>query len=200
MIRPRACAAWSRGMEEMSTEAAPEVGMAQLQLDIELAVLRALPGVTAVADFPAGGVATVKQNDPNKNGVRLKLHGRLVKQTFNANISDKAQAARVLKGRMNNEAFVGEAAVLAAEEQVRLGAQPSPQTTASAELTEAELHWLSNWYDEQAEPDLITLEQANAAIARHRASSGGASMQRGMHHFMRRNACIPSYSWRGLQE
>ena len=162
----------------MEAEAAPEVASAQLLLDFELAVLRALPGATSVADFPAGGVEKVKLNDPNSNGVRLKIGGRLIKQTFNANISDKIQAARVLKDRLKDDSFFGEAAVLAAEEQVRLDTQPSHQLSASsssAELTEAELQWLAEWYDEQPEPDQVAIEQADAALQRHRASSGGSS-------------------------
>ena len=162
----------------MEAEAAPEVASAQLLLDFELAVLRALPGATSVADFPAGGVEKVKLNDPNSNGVRLKIGGRLIKQTFNANISDKIQAARVLKDRLKDDSFFGEAAVLAAEEQVRLDTQPSHQlsaSSASAELTEAELQWLAEWYDEQPEPDQVAIEQADAALQRHRASSGGSS-------------------------
>ena len=65
--------------------------------------------------------------------------------------------------------------MLAAEEQVRLGHQSSPAPPASAELTEAELFWLSTWYDEHPEPDTITLDQAHAALASHRANSGGTS-------------------------
>ena len=144
-------------------------------LDFELAVLRALPGVNSVADFPASGIASLKLNSPNDNGVRLRLGRQLVKQTFKADISDKLQAARVLKDRMKGDSFVGEAAVLAAEEQVRCGAQPSRQS-APAEITETELEWLSNWYDEQPEPDQVTLEQANDALQTHdRAAAGGTS-------------------------
>ena len=48
-----------KGVSSMETEAAvtaPEMGMAQALLDFELgAVLKALPGVTSVSDFPTGG-------------------------------------------------------------------------------------------------------------------------------------------------
>ena len=100
--------------------------MAQQQLDFELAVLRALPGVSSVADFPPGGVSKIKPSVPQDNGVRLKLNQRKLDQRFNSNISDKVTAARELKNRLKGAEFVGEAAVLAAEEQVRLGAQPAP--------------------------------------------------------------------------
>ena len=157
----------------MSAEVSPEAGTAQLQLEYELAVLRALPGV---ADFPPGGVGKVKPNEPNSNGVRLRIDGRLIKQTFNANISDKIEAARVLKERLKDDSFFGETAVLAAELQIQLGTQPSHEaSSAPAELTDAELQWLAEWYDEQPEPDQVTMELANAALQRHRASSGGSS-------------------------
>ena len=153
--------------------AAPDVGTAQQQLDFELAVLGKLPGASSVTDFPKGGVAVVKPNDLQANGVRFKLDGRLIKQTFNGDISDKVKAARVLKDRMKSDAFVGEAAVLAAEEQVRrmFSAHCAPEAMPPAELTEADLLWLSDWYDEQAEPDQVTLDQANAALASHRGTS-----------------------------
>ena len=48
-------------------------------------------------------------------------------------------------------------------------------------MTEAELLWLSDWYDQQPEPDQVTLEQANTALASHRASSGGTSAFTALH-------------------
>ena len=155
----------------------PTVAVAQKQLDFELSVLRALKqhGVTSVAEFPPGGVAVVKPN-PQDNGVRLKLNGRKLDQRFNANISDKVTAARALKERMKGEEFVGEAAVLAAEQQVRLGTVGESTEPAPAELTDAEALWLCNWYDEQPEPDQVTLEQADGALATHRVSSGCTSV------------------------
>ena len=100
-------------MDQEREAALPSAATAQQMLDFELAVLRALPGVNSVADFPAGGIASLKLNSPNDNGVRLRLGRQLVKQTFKADISDKLQAARVLKDRMKGDSFVGEAAVLA---------------------------------------------------------------------------------------
>ena len=146
---------------------------AQQLLDFELAVLRALPNVNSVADFPPGGISAFKANDPNSNGVRLRLNGRMIKQTFNKDISDKVQAARVLKERMKGDDCVGKAAVLLAEEQVRLGLQAAPQPSAPrAELTEAKLEWLSNWYDAQPEPHQVALEMADAALAQRRQGDG----------------------------
>jgi hypothetical protein len=152
----------------------PSEATAQQLLDLELRVLKLLPGVGSVADFPPGGIAAVNIGKPNENGVRLRLDGHLIKQTFNHSISDKLEAARVLKARMKGAAYVGEAAVLAAEEQALLGAA-QPQQYAPEQLTEAELQWLSNWSDEQPNPDQISLEQANAALSNYRASSGGTS-------------------------
>ena len=129
-----------------------------------------------MADFPPGGVGQVKVNEPNSNGVRLRVDGRLIKQTFNANISNKIKAARVLKGRLKDDSFFGEAAVLAAEQQIQLGSEPRHEaSSAPAQLTDAELQWLAEWYDEQPEPDQVTAELADAALRRHRASSGGTS-------------------------
>ena len=77
---------------------------------------------------------------------------------------------------MKGESFLREAAVLAAEEQVSLrGGLPDTQAAQTGEMTEEELQWLSIWYDEQLQPDEVTLEQATAALATHRASSGGSS-------------------------
>ena len=157
--------------------ALPSADVAQQQLDFELKVLRALPGVTSVTDFPTGGVTNIKPNVPQDNGVRLKLNGRKLDQRFNSKISDKITAARVLKERMKGADFVGEAAVLAAEAQVRLAVEAVPLSSSEAlELTEVELQWLSDWYDSQSEPDQATLEQAAAALEAHRASSGGSSI------------------------
>lgn len=82
----------------------PSEAVAQKELDFELDVLRALKehGVSSVADFPPGGVASLKAN-PQDNGVRIKLHQRKMDQRFNANISDKVTAARVLKARLRSE-------------------------------------------------------------------------------------------------
>ena len=160
---------------EVETDAPPSASLAQKQLDQHLAVLRLLPGATSVTDFPNGGVFALVPGLQG-NGVRLKLDGRLIKQTFNDIISDKATAARVLKDRMKDASYAGEAAVLAAEEQVRLKTQPTHERPPEPEeLSTAELQWLTNWYDEQPAPDEVTLEQANAALAKHRESSGGTS-------------------------
>ena len=121
-------------VEEASLLASADV--AQQQLDFELAVLKSLPGASSVTDFPPGGVASLVPNDLQKNGVRLKVDGRLVKQTFNQNITDKVAAARALKEKIKGAQYCGAAAVLAAEDMVRTRAGPQ-QPSAPAELTEA---------------------------------------------------------------
>ena len=64
-------------LETMEAEV-PDAALLQRQLDTHLAMLRAVPGVTAVTDYPAGGMGAIIPNDPNKNGVRLKLNGKLI--------------------------------------------------------------------------------------------------------------------------
>ena len=149
----------------------PSVEVMQQQLDFELRVLRGLPGATSVTDFPPGGVLETK-SDPQSNGVRLKLDGRLIKQTFNADIDNKVTAARVLLNKVKST--VGEAAVNAAVEAAQTGGVVQPPL-APAALTEAEEQWLADWYDSQPAPDEVSLQDANAALAGHRASVGGAS-------------------------
>ena len=76
-------------LETMEAEV-PDAALLQRQLDTHLAVLRAVPGVTAVTDYPAGGMGAIIPNDPNKNGVRLKLNGKLI------NVNTIAKCAELL--------------------------------------------------------------------------------------------------------
>ena len=178
--------------------APPSVDEMQQRLDFELAVLDLLPGATSVTDFPAGGVAVFRPNDSQANGVRLKLDGRLVKQTFNIDILDKVAAAVALKNKMKTQGWAGEAAVLAAENQVRRRGQHGTEAApaAAAELTEAEVQWLSEWYDSQLEPDSVSIEQANAALAGYRASNGGSSAHQALFEaqVIRMHTCIITHS------
>ena len=88
-----------------------DIDVLQRRLDKELAVLRLLPGVTSVTDYPAGGMATVK-SDLNKNGVRLKLDGRLINSHFNSSgVDDKLRAALALKEKVRH--LLGSAAITA---------------------------------------------------------------------------------------
>ena len=160
-------------MEVVEEDVPLSVEGQQQQLDFELAVFRALPGVTSVADFPAGGVAFVKPKKLNDTGIRLRLDGNLIKQTFNMNISDKVTAARVLKQRLKGKDFLGEAAVLAAEERVLHATKAAPQSSAEAAAqlpSEAEIEWLATWYDEQPEPDQVS--DVRRCCTRPRRSSG----------------------------
>ena len=151
----------------------PDAALLQRQLDAQLAVLRAVPGVTAVTDYPAGGVGVIVPNDPNKNGVRFKLQGKLVNVHFNAatGIDNKVAAAAQAIKKLTEK--VGEGVMREAAASVL---QPPPEQAATASLTDAEEQWLADWYDEQPEPDQVTLAQADAALAAHRAAAGGSSL------------------------
>ena len=159
----------------MEVEAPVEMEAAMLmqQLDREIRVLTAISGVKGIYKYPKEGY---DPTDFNVNRIVVKVKDgdnrmRTVTSPCSAALPHWFHAAREAKSKVAE--IVGKSAVDAAEEQVQLGTQPQP--AAPAEITDAELEWLSNWYDEQPEPDHITLEQANAALATHRASSGGTS-------------------------
>ena len=142
------------------------------QLELALAVLRAVEGVTSVSAYPRDGY---DPTDFQKNGVRFKVRidgkNKLVNTPTAQDKPSKLDAARHAISKLAD--LVGKQVVELATVQVGMGAATTPPP--SPELTEAEMQWLAEWYDMQPEPDLVTLEQAHAALAAHRASTGGTS-------------------------
>ena len=90
---------------------------------------------------------------------------KLIRRSCSAEFDSKLKVAREVKRRV--ALVVGSEVVSATEEQLRGGSHLS---TSSHEpqpvpITQAKLKWLSEWIDEQPEPDLITCDQADAALA-----------------------------------
>ncbi|KAL3894156.1 MAG: hypothetical protein SGPRY_013884, partial [Prymnesium sp.] len=124
-------------------------------------------------DYPAGSFIP---NALNKNGVQLKMTVQGITRNINvhcgAHRSSKIDAA--IEAQRKIEEIVGEAVMRAARSECALGGSASQATRGSPDITEEEEEWLANWYDEQMEPEKVTLEQANAAlIARRLAASQG---------------------------
>ena len=133
-------------------------------LKYEMAVLSEIPGCSGAGESAYTGP------DLNKMDVhvRVQLPGetskKLIRRSCSAEFDTKLKAAREVKRRV--ALVVGSEVVSATEEQIR---GSSHSSTSSREpqpmpITPAELKWLSEWIDEQPEPDLITCEQADAAL------------------------------------
>ena len=146
---------------------------ANQQLEFELAVLRAVPGVLAVASYPKSGF---KPKDLNANSVMLRLQTsdggvRRIDKHCGADCASWFEAARDVKRQLS--LHLGSSVVVAAEERVRLGlgAVPVVPEPQPAELTEEDMEWLATWFDGLPDPSKATAEQAIAALTAHRAGS-----------------------------
>jgi hypothetical protein len=146
---------------------------ANQQLEFELAVLRAVPGVSAVASYPKNGF---KPKDLNANCVMLRLQTtdgvRRIDKHCGADCASWLEAARDVKRQLS--LHLGSSGVVAAaEERVRLGlgAAPVEPEPRPAELTEEDMEWLATWFDGLPDPSKATAEHAIAALTAHRAGS-----------------------------
>ena len=146
----------------------------QSLLDHELAVLRAITGCTGVKPSAYTGP------ELNKMGVQLKVQPpdvpgqpsqrkKHINVHCNATLDMKLKAAREAKRRVS--LIVGEAAVKAAEETAAMAATARPVETAAPLIVEEELEWLARWHDEQLHPELVTLDDAQRALAARRQSA-----------------------------
>jgi hypothetical protein len=142
-------------------------------LKFEMAVLSTIPGCSGAGESNYNGP------DLNKMDVHVRVlppgetSKKMIRRSCSAEFDTKLKAAREVKRRV--ALVVGSEVVSAAEEQLRGGSLP----TASVEpqpvpITPSELEWLAEWIDEQMEPDLITCEQADAALASRRQREAGA--------------------------
>ena len=160
-------------VESMEVEP-PDAATEQEKLEHLLALLRAVPGATSVNAYPRD---TFHASDLNRNGVRLKLDTgdgpRWINVHCNAEHPTKLAAA--LQARQKVRTAVGEAAFDAVEEQFRLGSSSMFESPPEVTLSAADEQWLAEWYDSQPQPDEVSLEQAAAALATHRASAAGPS-------------------------
>lgn len=86
-----------------------------------------------------------------------------------AHRSSKIDAA--IEAQRKIKEIVGDAVMRAARSECALGGSASQTTRGSLYITEEEEEWLANWYDEQMEPDKVTLEQANAALIARRLTA-----------------------------
>ena len=145
---------------------------ANQQLEFELAVLRAVPGVIAVASYPKSGF---KPKELNANCVKLRLETcdgvRRIDKHCGADCASWLEAARDVKRQLS--LHLGSSVFVAAEERVRLGlgAVPVVPEPQPAELTEEDMEWLATWFDGLPDPSKATAEQAIAALTAHRAGS-----------------------------
>ena len=161
-------------MEETEVDSDPAVAEAAQALAEQ--VLRKISGVKAVYRYPKSGI--FNHNDLNDNRYVVKVvdaEGRTRTITTACSSELPHWLSAAIEAKKKIAEIIGKDAIEAAEEQVRLGAPTAPQSTEPPEMTEAEVQWLAEWHDAQPEPQNITFEQANAALAAHRATSGGTS-------------------------
>ena len=150
----------------------PAATTANQQLEFELAVLRAVPGVLAAAAYPKKGF---KPSNLNDNSIKLRLETddgvKMVAKHCGAECHSWLEAARDVRTQLT--LLVGSAAVAAAEERVRLGAGAAPAAPPAQAVTEAESEWLAAWLDEHVDPSTVTEEQLIAALVAHRSELAG---------------------------
>lgn len=136
-----------------------------------LARLRALPGVSSVNTKPVKPASK-----PNHFGVSF-----LVKPPGVTKGIAKRSACTAPDGARPTLVAAIEAAIVTTvdilnehglEVEVLPAAQPEGVLNAP---TAEELQWLADWVDEQPEPEAITVEQADAALAIRRSSRAGSS-------------------------
>jgi hypothetical protein len=162
-------------MEEGASCLATDALAEHLMLGVELAVLRAVPGVIMAAPYPAKGWNVAKLNE---NCVKLKLETengiKLVAKHCGQHCPTWLEAAQDVKKQLKE--IIGPGAIADAEERVRVACSSSSAPAPEREqviLTEAEKEWLAAWWDELSHPEETTAEQATAALFAHRSASAG---------------------------
>jgi len=146
-----------------------------VELQLQLAVLRAIPCTSAVSAYDRNKAG--QAFDLNKAGVKLKLDADPKAMWINVHFNEERQSllACALAARMKVESIVGKSVVTDAEKEVAIGSASASLPPALIEMTEEEKEWLAAWCDEQPEPAYVTLEDAAAALTAHRASSDASA-------------------------
>ena len=108
--------------------------------------------------------------------MHARVDGKMKRRPGSAIFDTKLKMALDLRRQVTE--IVGAAAVNLAETLVRQAAEATTSmgtAAADSELSQTELRWLHDWFDEQLEPNMVTKEMADAALAEYRKEVAGGS-------------------------
>ena len=139
-------------------------------LDQELALLRAIPGISGVDESTYSGPELNKMDVHARVRVPGSSKAKYMRRSCSAEFDTKLKAARELKRKITE--LVGRELVEQAEAETMGSARPPAQMEPP---TTEELEWLASWIDQHPSPDSIGVAESDAALRSRRASVAGAA-------------------------